>query len=162
MKQENITKPSYQQNMNIETDEAAWDYIDCFDSIIHSSHSIGAKEFSDHFFALPKWVTILMSLRNAIVKIFGLKGEKRFSDLVKIESENIATISKDDKHLYLNVLLQTKNSIEHNSCYVSIRTRVKLHNRMGQLYFAVIKPFHRQLCKIIFKRTINALERTYR
>lgn len=160
MKQENITKPSYQQDMNIETDEAAWDYIDCFDSIIHSSHPIGAKEFSDHFFALPKWVTILMSLRNAIVKIFGLKGEKRFSDLVKIESENIATISKDDKHLYLNVLLQTKN-IGNNSCYVSISTRVKLHNRMGRLYFAVIKPFHRQLCKIVFKRTIKILEKTY-
>lgn len=101
-----------------------------------------------------------MSLRNAIVKIFGLKGEKRFSDLVKIESENIATISKDDKHLYLNVLLQTKN-IGDNSCYVSISTRVKLHNRIGRLYFAVIKPFHRQLCKIVFKRTIKILEKTY-
>lgn len=97
-----------------------------------------------------------MSLRNAIVKIFGLKGEKRFSDLVKIESENIATISKDDKHLYLNVLLQGDNS-----CYVSISTRVKLHNRMGRLYFAVIKPFHRQLCKIVLKRTIKILEKTY-
>lgn len=41
---------------------------------------------------------IVKIFRNVIVKPFGLKGEKNLSDLVIVESDSLATISKSDKH----------------------------------------------------------------
>ena len=72
-----------------------FDYTDNYSEIVHTTRLISAEELTDRFFCAPQWITALMKFRNAIVKPFGLKGEKNLSDFVIVESDRLATISKD-------------------------------------------------------------------
>ena len=80
-------------------DNKSYNYTDNFSDIIHTARFINAAELSGLFFSAPKWITILMKFRNIVVRSLGLKKERNLSDLVYIESENIATVCKNDKHL---------------------------------------------------------------
>lgn len=80
-------------------DDKSYNYADKFSDIIHTAKFINAAELSEMFFSAPRWITVLMTIRNIIMKPFGLKKGRCLSDLVHIESENLATISKNDKHL---------------------------------------------------------------
>ena len=134
-----------------------FDYTDNYSEVVHTTRSISAEELTDRFFCVPQWIVALMKVRDAIVKPFGLKGEKTLSDLVKIESENRATLSKTDKHLDFNVILIAE-TIESGNQLISVSTKVRLHNGMGKFYFAIIKPFHRIICKMLLKRVRRSLE----
>lgn len=134
-----------------------FDYTDNYSETVRNARPISAEELTGRFFCAPQWIIALMKLRNAIVKPFGLKGENNLSDLVKIESENRATLSKIDKHLDFDVTLMTEN-IENGNQRISVSTKVRLHNGMGKFYFAIIKPFHRLICKALLKRVRKDLE----
>ena len=111
------------------------------------------------FFSAPKWITLLMKIRNAIMKPFGLKRGKDLSDLVHIETENLATISKNDKHLDLEIAFMTER-VECDSQRISVSTKVRFHNRFGKCYFAIIKPFHNLICKTLLLRAKNNIEKS--
>ena len=64
-----------------------YDYTDEFSDIIHTERFISAAELSELFFSAPKWKTLLMKFRNVVMRPFGLKKERKLSDLVLIESE---------------------------------------------------------------------------
>ena len=64
-----------------------YDYTDVFSDIIHTERFISAAELSEQFFSAPKWITLLMKFRNVVMKPFGLKKERKLSDLVHIESD---------------------------------------------------------------------------
>ncbi len=134
-----------------------FDYTDIYCETVHTSRPISAKELAERFFCAPQWLAALMKLRNAIVKPLGLKGEGKISDLVKIESETKATLSKTDKHLDFCVALMTENA-GNGSQRISVSTKVRLRNNMGKLYFAIIKPFHRIICKALLRRVRKDLE----
>ena len=134
-----------------------FDYTDDYSEVAHTTRLISAKELADRFFCAPQWIIALMKFRNAIVRPFGLKGEKTLSDFVKIESENRATLSKIDKHLDCNVTLMTEN-IGNGNQRISVSTKVCLHNGIGKFYFAIIKPFHRLIYKTLLKRVRKNLE----
>ncbi len=93
----------------------------------------------------------MLTFRNAIVKPFGLKGEKNLSDFVIVESDRLATISKNDKHLDFVIAFMTEKRM-NDSLYLSVSTKVRYNNRMGKFYFTIIKTFHRLICKILLKR----------
>ena len=84
-----------------------YDYTDEFSDIIHTERFISAAELSEQFFSAPKWITLLMKFRNVVMRPFGLKKERKLSDLVLIESENMATVCKNDKHLDLEIAFIT-------------------------------------------------------
>ena len=127
-----------------------FDYTDNYREIVHTTRLINAEELTDRFFCAPQWIPALMKFRNVIVKPFGLKGEKNLSDLVIVESDSLATISKSDKHLDFVIAFMSERC---NDClYLSVCTKVRYNNRMGKFYFAIIKPFHRLICKILLKR----------
>ena len=86
-----------------------YDYTDEFSDIIHTERFISAAELSEQFFSAPKWITLLMKFRNVVMKPFGLKKERKLSDLVHIESENMATVCKNDKHLDLEIVFITES-----------------------------------------------------
>ena len=71
----------------------SYNYTDEFSDIVHTARFINAAELSGLFFSAPKWITLLMKIRNAIMKPFGLKRGKDLSDLVHIETENLAKYS---------------------------------------------------------------------
>ena len=134
-----------------------FDYTDIYSETVHTSRTISAEELAERFFCAPQWLVTLMKIRNAIVKPFGLKMEKKLSDLTKIGSETKATLSKTDKHLDFQVALMSENA-ENGSQRISVSTKVRLHNNMGKFYFAIIKPFHRLICKTLLKRVRRDLE----
>ena len=138
-------------------DNKNYDYTDEFSDIIHTVRFINAAELSGVFFSAPKWITILMKFRNVMVRPLGLKKGKDFSDLVHIESENIATVCKNDKHLNLEIVFITE-SMERQR--ISVSTKVRFHNSLGKCYFAIIKPFHNLICKTLLQRTKNNIEKS--
>ena len=140
-------------------DNKNYDYTDEFSDIIHTVRFINAAELSRLFFSTPKWITILMRFRNVMVRPLGLKKEKDFLDLVHIESENIATVCKNDKHLNLGIVFITE-SMERDSQRISVSTKVRFHNNLGKCYFAIIKPFHNLICKTLLQRTKNNIEKS--
>ena len=134
-----------------------FDYTDNFSEIVCTTRPISAEELTVRFFCAPQWIIVLMKFRNAIVKPFGLKGENNLSDLVIVESDSLATISKNDKHLDFVIAFMTERRM-NDSLYLSVCTKVRYNNRMGKFYFAIIKPFYRLICKILLKRVRRNLE----
>ena len=94
-----------------------------------------------------------------LVRSLGLKKERNLSDLVYIESENIATVCKNDKHLDLEIAFITE-SMERDSQRISVSTKVRFHNSLGKCYFAIIKPFHNLICKTLLQRAKNNIEKS--
>ena len=72
-------------------------------------------------------------------------------NFVIVKSDSLATISKSDKHLNFVIAFMTEKRM-NDSLYLSVSTKVRYNNRMGKFYFAIIKPFHRLICKILLKR----------
>jgi len=100
-----------------------------------------------------------MKFRNVIMKPFGLKKGRDLSDLVHIESENLARVRKNDKHLDLEIAFITER-MECGSQRISVSTKVRFHNRFGKCYFAIIKPFHNLICKTLLQRAKNNIEKS--
>lgn len=136
-----------------------YDYADEFSDIIHTVRFINAAELSGLFFFTPKWITILMNFRNVMVRPLGLKKGKDLSDLVHVESENIATVCKNDKHLDLEIAFIAE-SMEGDSQRISVSTKVRFHNSLGKYYFAIIKPFHNLICKTLLQRAKSNIEKS--
>lgn len=140
-------------------DNKNYDYTDKFSYIIHTGRFISAVELSELFFSAPKWITILMKFRNVMMRPFGLKKERNLSDLLHIESENMATVCKNDKHLDLEIAFITE-SMERDNQRISVSTKVRFHNSLGKCYFAIIKPFHNLICKTLLQRAKNNIEKS--
>ena len=136
-----------------------YDYTDIYNVDVRVTQPISAAELSRTFFSAPEWIVMLMKFRNAIMKPFGLKGERNLSDLVSIESENTAQISKTDKHLDFIIALTTATAGNENQ-RISVCTKVRFNNRMGKIYFALIKPFHKIICKTLIKRAKRSIEQS--
>ena len=134
-----------------------YDYTDVFSDIIHTERFISAAELSEQFFSAPKWITLLMKFRNVVMKPFGLKKERKLSDLVHIESENMATVCKNDKHLDLEIVFM---SMERDNQRISVSTKVRFHNNLGKCYFTIIKPFHILICTTLLQRAKNNIEKS--
>ena len=128
-----------------------FDYTDNFSEVVRTIRPISAEELAARFFCTPQWIIALMKVRNAIIKPFGLKGEKNLSDLVIVESDSLATISKSDRHLDFVIAFMTERRM-NDSLYLSVCTKVRYNNRMGKFYFSIIKPFHKLICKILLKQ----------
>lgn len=136
-----------------------YDHTDEFSDIIHTERFISAAELSELFFSTPKWITLLMKFRNVVMRPFGLKKERKLSDLVLIESDNMATVCKNDKHLDLEIVFMTE-SMERDNQRISVSTKVRFHNNLGKCYFAIIKPFHILICKTLLQRAKNNIEKS--
>jgi hypothetical protein len=154
---------------------------DVYESAVPSpslvEHSLASIDFSDAFavdlphgaFAqvddlaracatFPRWVEFMMSLRNGIMRWFGVV-TKAPADYVSTSSAAIVPggyvgifkvlsrdndeilMGMDDKHLdfRFSLLLRQRGESQHAVATTAVRYR----NVWGRLYFAVVKPFHR-------------------
>lgn len=110
----------------------------------------------------PVWIDFLMTLRNRVVTVLGLKNlghlgginhakkscEYRVGDRIGIFS--LLSISGDevilgdaDKHLDVKVSVCKLTRQEHQS--VAITTVVHIHNRLGRIYMLFVAPVHRRI-----------------
>ena len=110
----------------------------------------------------PRWISRLMSARNALVAPFGLKrpewDELKAGNRIGIfpvisETPQQILLGFDDKHMDFRVVV---SMLSGKGCeHVALTTVVRKHNLLGQVYLAVVLPFH----VIIVKSMLARLER---
>lgn len=98
----------------------------------------------------PRWVVPLLALRNLLVAPFGLKtggaaAEPRVGIFpVVSEQPNRVVLGMNDKHLDFRLVVDIEPSGRQDLSGTAT-TYVRTHNRLGRLYIAVVKPFHRRI-----------------
>jgi hypothetical protein len=138
---------------------------DFYDSWVVTSTNTSASALELFLISVsktPKWVDICMSLRNSVVKAFGLKDlgglgsfdkNKKASDYKPGERVGIFTLIEnefdevllgdDDKHLKVVVSIHRQAANDQKSVEVTITTVVHTKNILGRLYMLPVKPMHR-------------------
>ena len=97
----------------------------------------------------PGWVSGLLMLRNLAVTPFGLKreapaGSERIGifPVVSASPEQVV-MGFDDAHLDFRVVVEV--TPDGSGQQVTATTFVRTRNRLGRLYLAAVKPFHRMI-----------------
>ena len=109
-----------------------------------------AAEIMREIMALPRWVAVLLRLRNAIVGMLGLKtggAEAAFPMISQTENEVVTGLS--DKHLNFRA------SVIKTPTTVSLTTVVHFNNAWGRLYFLPVCPFHKIIMRTLLKRYLK-------
>lgn len=153
MKTEKVELP---ETSILSKDKHTFDYVDSFRGYFENSNrNYTSTEIGKAFFSSgPKWIEQLFSLKNKIVKIFGLKTSENITDrqkqldnfscepneqlgLFKVfdKTENEVVLGEDDKHLNFRVSLLFKpanDSVDRNTypmngkrCWATIGRRCK-------------------------------------
>ncbi len=119
------------------------------------------------FGTAPRWVSVLMKIRNGIVRLFGIRSEGRptiskefkkgghvyFFNIYEIE-ENEVLLGADDRHLDFRVSVLKEEKSENN---VKVTTIVNYKNRLGRIYMWFVKPFHRMVVKRMVKQAFYSI-----
>lgn len=105
--------------------------------------------------APPVWMAALMSLRDRLVGVFGLKpaGDKPFPILASSPDEVV--LGMDDRHLDFRIVVAVKPMAAEDRL-VAVTTLVRTRNRLGRLYLTAVLPFH----WVISRVTLFRLART--
>ncbi|GAL84736.1 conserved hypothetical protein [Sporocytophaga myxococcoides] len=168
-----VTKSSPSEKSLIPENFSPVQYSDSFTTAFKSNRSLHVDDLVYAFFdTSPKWIEKLFILRNAIVKMLGLKvsevnDRKRQRELFKVEkgnslglfkvfdkSENEALLGEDDKHLDFRILFHLINKGDNHYVF-TLTTPVRFHNAFGRFYFTIIKPFHQFIVPAMMKNIIK-------
>jgi hypothetical protein len=110
----------------------------------------------------PRWVDVLVVLRNIIVAPFGLKtsGEDRRAprDIIGIfpvvsETPERLVAGFNDKHLNFRVVVDVATFGQKQS--VTATTLVLTHNWPGRTYLKIITPFHRMVVRAMLRQVAD-------
>ena len=122
--------------------------------------AVTARQAAKRMFErLPRWISGLMKLRNLIVAPFGLKTPSHDTSTAADSVGAFPVISDtperlvagfDDRHLDFRVVVDISGQASRRR--VAATTLVKTHNRFGQIYLAVIMPFHRMIVPAMLRR----------
>ena len=101
----------------------------------------------------PPWLKALLAIRDGAVRRFGLKtsAELReaavereridFFPILSVDDDELI-LGADDSHLDVRISLLVQKGVDGPDL-VFTTTAVRCHNRLGRLYLAAIRPFHR-------------------
>lgn len=120
----------------------------------------------DFWTVAPRWVGALMRLRNILVRPFGLKGGAQdaeaweraireggaagfMSVAAKSPSETIVRLSDSHLDAWLSVMFDGDR--------IHAITAVKYNNRLGRVYFALIRPFHKLVVRSMLGGAVGRL-----
>jgi hypothetical protein len=157
-----------------------YNYVDSFvGDITDNENKIKAIDVAKAFFSsAPQWVDKLFTLRNKIVRVFGLKtndndanraellanfkgevGEQLGLFKVYNSTQNEIVLGEDDKHLNFRVsLLVEQSSSVPFTKNIIITTTVEFNNWFGKLYFLPVRPFHKLIVPTMLKGIITELQ----
>ncbi len=174
-----IIKAEIPKNSSLYPNRSSYNYSDSYEGIINDKNNIiGIVDVAKAFLQLgPKWIDYLLTLRNKIVSVFGLKttndiNETKHSNSYKFEpgeqvgifkvfskTNNEIILGEDDKHLNFRVSLFLKESDDNKLIkIVTITTIVIYNNWFGKLYFFPVKPFHKIIVRVTMKQNLEKLE----
>lgn len=133
-------------------------FMDAFSTVIDDA-TLNARQTAERMFARqPRWIAVLMAMRDRIVTPFGLKTEK----MARIATDRVGmfpVISEtpqrivaglDDRHLDFRVIVDVAPSGSQQR--VTTTTIVLTHNLLGRAYLAIIMPFHRLVVRAMLKQ----------
>lgn len=133
------------------------DYSDCCSKAVDAEDQITVDALFDSMFCNFPWlIRMMLKLRDALVKPFGLKTGATFRDRIIERNDEEIIIGVLDKHLNFWVSVYCSLS-ENGKQTVSVSTVVSFNNVLGRLYFAGIWVFHKLMLNILFKRTLNEI-----
>jgi len=127
------------------------DYCDTYCIVKKTDETAG--EIAARVLKLPKWANWLMSIRDAIVRIFRLKTSKEilqehqgFPMIAQHENEFVSGANDNHLDYRLSILIDREKSS------ITFSTIVHFNNFLGRLYFIPVKLFHKIIVKAILKR----------
>jgi hypothetical protein len=148
----------------ISKDFGNYHYCDSYS--IETQTNDNLDKITTDLFKTPKWADALMGIRNAVVRLVGLRagGHKKdnyISDYYPVGSravyftvidrnDNEIVMAEEDKHLDFRVSVLVNRQLDKAT--ISLTTLVKYNNRFGRLYFFPVKPFHRIIVMSLLKR----------
>jgi hypothetical protein len=133
------------------------DYADAFAVVVPrgdlDARAVAALALSD----LPDWAGWLLSIRNIIMRPFGLKTDEIVdAPPVLQEGPETVVLGLNDDHLDFRTQFRT-DTIRlgpqgPHLGMVTVTTVVRTHNRLGRVYLATIMPFHKLVVRSLLKR----------
>lgn len=146
------------------------DYYDCYELGVDDGGRSAMQIYLDVVADTPGWVEALMTARNRIVSLAGLKNlgqlggfdasrpadSYRPGDRVGIFtllylSEEEIVLGDSDKHLKVKVSVRKQNKNERHS--IAVSTVVHIHNTLGRLYMLFVAPAHRVIVPAVLARS---------
>jgi hypothetical protein len=129
------------------------DFADAF-SLVVDEPSLDAIAAAKRAMARPPgWISALMSLRDLLVRPFGLR-TRHDRSLVRThrigafpvlsQTPERVVMGLDDRHLDFRLVVDVAPLDERRRDVVAT-TLVRTHNRLGRIYLAAILPFHRRI-----------------
>ena len=113
----------------------------------------------------PRWVQMLLDLRNVIVAPFGLKtsgkDEAKAGGMIGLfpvlsETPGQLIAGFNDHHLDFRVVVDVAPADGSRDQEVTATTLVLTHNLIGRAYLAAILPFHRLIAKTQLRQVCQA------
>ncbi|MCT4582914.1 MAG: DUF2867 domain-containing protein [Flavobacteriales bacterium] len=139
------------------------DGIDFYDTFSTTNHQDTIEEVGLKIFnTSPKWVEWLFNLRNFLVRFIGLKtdppkdfnesleegGYIHFFKIYQLEPD-FMVLGADDKHLNFRAVIAKHPILDYN---IKVTTLVTYNNRLGHIYFFLIRPFHALVVRQMVKQ----------
>ena len=134
-------------------------FVDAY-RVAVQGHALDARSAAEKMFARgPRWIEMLLRLRNLIVAPFGLKtsgeGEPASGGMIGIfpvvsETPERLVAGFNDHHLDFRVVVDVAPIADGQE--VTTTTLVKTHNWLGRTYLAVIMPFHRLISRTMLRQ----------
>lgn len=134
-------------------------FIDAFRLTVDGSALDARKAAVKMFARTPRWVEMLLNLRNLIVAPFGLKksgeGEPATGGMIGLfpvlgETPQRLIAGFNDRHLDFRVVVDVAPAGAGQQ--VTTTTLVLTHNRLGRIYLATITPFHRLVARAMLQQ----------
>ncbi len=140
------------------------DYVDAYKVKLTNESQDASAIYRAIFNHPPKWVMVLMNIRNKIVGIFGLDtgagskveeiekltiGDKHGVFRIFDIQTNEIIAGEDDSHLNFRVSVLKENG------YLTLSTLVHYNSKFGKVYFFIVKPFHKVVVKVMMNKAIK-------
>ncbi len=150
------------------------DYTDAYYREVTTEKTLSPDDLMIGFWTSTRelwWMAALFRLRNFLVRFVGLKGEEELEvaeferairegssygfSSVSAKDDHETVMMLTDKHLdtWLSVYV-AEEGVRKRVCLITV---VKFKQRLGRVYFFVIRPFHAIIVRSLLKRAIDKL-----
>jgi hypothetical protein len=108
------------------------------------------------FRTAPPWIGRLLAMRNAVMRLFGIKSTRNAyrlaTDRIGVfpcvsRSAERVVLGFDDKHLDFRIAVDAAAATQGRR--ITATTIVKPHNLLGRIYLFVIMPFHKLIVRTL-------------
>lgn len=134
------------------------DWADRFELALDGKGVTAAEAAERSLGRSPRWVRVLLGLRNRIVSVVGLKSSAPSSRLgligafpVVSKSDDEVVLGFDDKHLDFRIVVDVRAGSAVNQI-VGVTTLVRRHNTLGRVYLMAVTPFHKAIVPTLLSR----------